>query len=80
MYNYISEAMAKKPESELDEELWNSPNHPLLEQLPLPPQALQGMWQTRGDGARRRAEQKPADPMKVLMFYDFCREHKGAAA
>ena len=76
MFDYISVATQKKPAGELDNNAWTSPNHPALNQLPAPPANLQTMWQARGNKARRQAAGESVESMKVLEFYDFCRQHK----
>ena len=76
MFDYISVATQKKPAGELDNNAWTSPNHPALNQLPAPPANLQTMWQARGNKARRQAAGESVESMKVLEFYDFCRQRK----
>jgi len=78
MWNYISVATAKKPQEEIDDAAWTSPNHPPLEELPLPPEHLQRAWRNRQRQARQLGEELESEreSMKVLDFYDFVREHK----
>jgi hypothetical protein len=72
MWNYISDASTKKPQAELDRDPWTSPNHPPLEELPLPEAHLQRLWAIGQGAAPGRAKPKS---MKVLEFYDVMREH-----
>ena len=76
MWDYLSKPSSKKPQGELDQDPWTSPRHSPLEELPLPPEHLRRLWQSRGEGAKRRAERGDGETMKVLDFYDLVRQHK----
>lgn len=76
MWNYLSVATTKKPQEELDQDPWTSPDHPPLEELPLPPAHLQRAWAQRGEGAKQRSSEGDPKSMQVLDFYDLVRENK----
>ena len=62
MYTYTHDESNRKPQSELDTQIWYSPGHPTRADLPpAPAQHLQDLWRARaaggvGDGGRKRGE------------------------
>jgi len=70
MYDYITTATTKKPESEIDKDFYISPGHPPVEQLPLPERSLMAAWSARSATSRDR---KTDESMKIIEFYDLVR-------
>jgi hypothetical protein len=75
MYDYITVATQRKPDEEIDKEVWVSPGHPSPADIPEAPASLRRAWARRQECAMQRPSGAQAE-FSVLDFFDYLKAHR----